>query len=60
MELLAAFVGAIVGVGVAVDDLEHSFGILEWHLIILLLVILLDNLLLALPLPRKCAIMAQL
>jgi hypothetical protein len=58
VELLAALVGAGVGVGVVVDGLECSFGILECHLLIL--VILLDNLMVSLPLLRRCAIVARL
>jgi hypothetical protein len=47
VELLATLVGAGVGVGVAVDGLEHPFGVL-------------DDLLYALPLPRGCAVAARL
>jgi hypothetical protein len=62
VELLVVLVSAGVGVrvGVAVDGLEHPFGILEQHLFILLLIALLDNLQLALPLPRGHAIMTRL
>jgi hypothetical protein len=56
--LLAALVGARVRVRVTIDGLETSFGVLELHLIIL--VILLDSLLFALPLLRWCAIVAWL
>jgi hypothetical protein len=49
-------VGVGVGVGVVVDILEHLLGVLEWHLLILLLVALLDDMLLALPMPRRHAI----
>jgi hypothetical protein len=59
-ELLVVLVGARVGVGVAVDDLECSFGILERHLLIVLRVILPDSLLLALLLVRRRAIAARL
>jgi hypothetical protein len=48
MKMLVALVGARVRVGVAVDGLQLPFGILECHVLILLLVVLLDNLRLAL------------
>jgi hypothetical protein len=60
VELLAALIGAGVGVRVAVDGLERSFSVLKCHLLILLIVVLMDNLLLALPLPRRCAITVRL
>jgi hypothetical protein len=53
------FIGAGVRVGVAVDGLEHYFSILELHLLILLFVVLLDNLLLALPLSSGGAVVTQ-
>jgi hypothetical protein len=53
VELLAALVGARVRVRVPVDGLEHPLGVLERHLLILLLVTLLDDLLHALPLSRR-------
>jgi hypothetical protein len=56
MELLAVIVGAGVRVGVVVDGFERTFGNLECCFLIL--VILLDSLLLALPLLGRCAIMA--
>jgi hypothetical protein len=58
VELLAVLVGTGVRVGVAVDSLKRPLGILEGYLLILLLVTLLDDLLLALPLPRGCAVAA--
>jgi hypothetical protein len=47
-------VSARVGVKVTADGLESSFGILECHLLIL--VVLPDNLLLTLPLLGRCAV----
>jgi hypothetical protein len=58
MELFATLVGAGVGVRVTVGGLESTFGVLERH--VLILVVLLDSPLLALALPRRCAIVAQL
>jgi hypothetical protein len=58
VELLPALVGPGVEVRATVDGLGSSSGILERHLLIL--VILLDSLLLALPLPRRCAITMRL
>jgi hypothetical protein len=60
VELLAVLIGAGVRVGVAIDGLQCPFGILEHHLLVLLLVVLLDNLLLALLVPRGCAIAVRL
>jgi hypothetical protein len=57
VELFAALISAGVGVRVAVDGLERSFSVLKCHLLI---VVLMDNLLLALPLPRRCAITVRL
>jgi hypothetical protein len=50
--------GVRVGVGLAIDSLEHPLGVLELHLF--LLVALGGNLLLAFPLVRRHAIMTQL
>jgi hypothetical protein len=60
VELLAALVGVGVRVGVAVDNLQCPFSVLECHLLVLLLVILLDNLLLAFLAPRGHAIATRL
>jgi hypothetical protein len=60
VKLLVALIGAGVGVGVAIDGLQCPFGVMECHVLILLLVVLLDNLLLALLAPRGCAVVAWL
>jgi hypothetical protein len=58
VELLAVLVGAGVIVGVAVDSRERPLDVLERHLLIL--AALRGDLLLVLPLPGRCAIMARL
>jgi hypothetical protein len=54
VELLAALVVVGIGVRVAIDDLDHPFGILELHL--LLVIALMSNVLLAFPLVGRRAI----
>jgi hypothetical protein len=58
MERLATLIGAGFGVGVAVDGLQRPLGILELHLLIL--VLLKIHLFFALPLTGRCAILARL
>jgi hypothetical protein len=55
MERLATLIGAGVGVGVAIDDLQCHLGVLELHLFIL--VLLQIHLLFALPLVGRCVVL---
>jgi hypothetical protein len=58
VELLVVLIVVGLRVRVAIDDLDHPFGILELHL--LLLITLVGNKLLAFPLKGRCAIMIRL